>query len=230
MPQIWTRSILEPAPNHDFANPCFTAWELTDYKPNESTPVTSRNRPKWSFQMYATTPEADDEAYLRAVVQKIFKETQQDRGAHLPEYADRIDLYGLPMPAGTPTGDRVARCIEHQKAEIESRHGTGLEDFFISHCRGYFYNRMIIIIDTWDDSDGTLIWVEFDKLERFWEDHDYPDPRSRPISRGALGEALFEPRTSIGSFYVNYVLGGLMKEELERCSGRAVEDILQYIA
>jgi hypothetical protein len=58
-----------------------------------------------------------------------------------------LDFYRLAMPADTTVDDRVAKCIEHQKAEVAARNATGKTDYFIPKTYGFWnYERRIFVI------------------------------------------------------------------------------------
>ena len=215
MTTIEFKNIIERAPNHDNKNPCFTAWELRSMTPG--LPAIPRFRPKWSIQMYDTTPQAGDEDHIRALVTKIHEDTLESRGGMGRNRPDRIDLYGMPMPVDTPEEVRVAQCVAHQRAEIAARNATGNGDFFIPPSFGHFYNRIIVVIDkpeeTWGDDEaegeGAFITVDFDKLPR--TPHHAPDPRARRMPKEELDEdGLWDCREGVETFNDNYVVDGVV--------------------
>ncbi|KAI1399494.1 hypothetical protein F4819DRAFT_464778 [Hypoxylon fuscum] len=222
----YPKVVVERAPNHDNTNPCFTAWELcveaSDDIPDVSAPGSAEQRPKLSVQMYDTTLEAGDDEHIRALVRRIYEETE-DRIGNC-----RIDLYGLPMPVDTEGEERVTRCVAHQKAEIATRNATGRSDFFIPPTFGDQWDRGIIIVNKperdWHDDYSSFICVDFDKLPKYRSPR--PDPHWEHCGLNSLDEAVSSLRESRQWFYDCYVLEGIIDRDLEnwsRHSNRALE-------
>jgi hypothetical protein len=125
--------VIEEAPTHD-GTPCFTAWQAYWERDDQGCQyLDTRSRPLFSIQIYDTTPNSRDKQHLRALAEHIHKSTWDDRTmSGENQLQDRLDVYGLALPADTPESERITRCVAHQRAEIEARNSTGKSDFYIS--------------------------------------------------------------------------------------------------
>ncbi|SPO01997.1 uncharacterized protein DNG_04670 [Cephalotrichum gorgonifer] len=141
--------VVEEAPSHD-DTPCISVWEDKKAEDERLAKWVQGGRPKYTIQIYDTTPNSrDDLRHLKTLALKLHKDTYKDRmGRGDPDREDRLDVYGLAMPAGTSDEDRVKQCIAHQEVEIISRNSTGKSDFYISGTYdAQSYQRFLVIID-----------------------------------------------------------------------------------
>lgn len=221
----YQRLVVENAPNHDNTRPCSSAWWLRDYEPVEDTPANPERRPKWSIQVYDTTPQAADAAHVQRQARKIFEETWEQRRNEGRELPDRVDVYGLPLPADTPDEERVRRCIAHQNREIHERNATGRADFFIPPTFDEPYSRVLMIIaapeEAWNQGDGGFIDVAFDltpKSRRAGVRQS--DPTWGRVTWDDLGEALGPFRESLSWFTHSYVHDGTLDDDLRVYAGQ----------
>lgn len=235
--------VIEEAPSHD-GTPCISAWKChrtADLKYRELVPG---NRPKYSIQIYDTTPDSANPEYLNALAGNIHKRTHKDRTRrHDLEWEDRLDVYGLPMPRGTHLNDRVRRCIAHQKAEIVSRNLTGKSDFYISGTYSAWDLRRVLFIvasqvepeaweydenaetyDEWDPDtwDGPLCAVYWGSVQGLSKDREprglgLPDPWIVPLVPGDVADYIKqEVKESMGWFQQCYVWEGRIEREIAR--------------
>ncbi|KAF6823063.1 hypothetical protein CPLU01_11626 [Colletotrichum plurivorum] len=107
--RFYPRTVVEEAPSHD-GRPCYAAWEMSEADPNTQTPPDASNRPKWSIQLYDTTPTAAERTYIRAVAKQVEESTREARRRR--EAQSRVEVHGLPLPAGIPDAERAALCAE----------------------------------------------------------------------------------------------------------------------
>ena len=170
-------AIIEEAPSHDGA-PCFSAWEGPKpfrfaLKPEdleeirEGEDIVKPQRPLYGIQIYDTTPGAGAPEYVRRMALTLHKLTFRFGGTPSGVmcrnfldgcWVDRIDVFGLPMPEGTQTCERVDRCIAHSKREIMYRILTFGADWYIPPTSEPLnYKRVLYIIDRdqarWDDME-----------------------------------------------------------------------------
>ncbi|KAH0444741.1 hypothetical protein CcaCcLH18_00399 [Colletotrichum camelliae] len=175
--------VIEEMPSHD-NTPCFTAWERAIRMPipekyarpqasdSDSDNEDRQTRPKMSFQIYDTTPLSDNADHLKALAEKIHKETFRARWRIEFEFYDRIDLWGMPLAVDASTEERITKCRAHACAVIASRERA--DDTFhvsrlINHLdwpRSEDWNRVIIIIDRaqelWNENEGGFLAVYWD--------------------------------------------------------------------
>ncbi|KAI3325507.1 hypothetical protein HD806DRAFT_449648 [Xylariaceae sp. AK1471] len=115
--------VIEQVPSHH-NTPCFTAWtrEVIVKVPEGWSAgdfEISDKRPDWGVQVYDTSPGADDLERLRCLAERLFRESGEDGGW-------RLDLWGLPLNAGTSDQERIERCKGHFLREVEARDGEVL--------------------------------------------------------------------------------------------------------
>jgi len=174
---VYDASVIEEAPSHDGA-PCFSAWEgprpfMLALEPEDLERIgegedhINPQRPLYGIQIYDTTPDAGDPEHVRRMALTLHKLTFQYDGAPSGVmsrtdsdgcWVDRIDVFGLPMPEGTPTRERVDRCIAHSKQEIVHRILTFGADWYIPPTyKAPGHKRVVYIIDReearWDDKE-----------------------------------------------------------------------------
>ncbi|KAI1401692.1 hypothetical protein F4819DRAFT_315932 [Hypoxylon fuscum] len=238
--KVHSKTIVEEAPSHDDDTPCFTAWTLWRkfHKSLKNHPNLASKRPKWSIQVYDTTPGPRNTDHLRSLAKMLHETTWEARSVMGRDSPDRIDIYGLALPAEMPEIPRVERCVEHQKAEIAARNRTGKSDFYIppsfDNSGLDCYNRHILIIDkkedSWNKEPGGFIRVSFDrrldrkakssqqstkKKEEETEEYQYPDIHSSRLTYTKLQDyGLWAFRESIEWFYNCYVMDGMLETEL----------------
>ncbi|MBE3050256.1 hypothetical protein IMZ48_48720 [Candidatus Bathyarchaeota archaeon] len=243
--------VVEEAPSHD-GTPCFSAWQ--DDKPVDEryTEFVSHGRPKYSIQIYDTTPNSRDPQHVKAVAEEIHKATFSTRcNESDPDEHDRLDVWGFALPAETSEEERVTRCIAHMKAEIVARNMTGKTDFYIpgTYDRDN-YRRALVIVnkpmdeldwrkgaedgdpddDDDDDDDGPFLIVLWGlsqagcEFSRHW-DEEIKDPRFARDHPGALGSSIrgMIKHDSIRWFYEAYVLEKRIDKEIARYVARKAE-------
>ncbi|CCF45788.1 hypothetical protein CH063_14750, partial [Colletotrichum higginsianum] len=76
--RVYPRTIVEEAPSHD-GRPCYAAWQMTEMDPDTETPPDASNRPKWSIQLYDTTPAAGDREHIKATAKRLEESTRRAR-------------------------------------------------------------------------------------------------------------------------------------------------------
>ncbi|RMJ16814.1 hypothetical protein CDV36_003561 [Fusarium kuroshium] len=97
--------VTEDAPSHD-GTLCCSVWEAREAFVNPE-PV---KRPTWGIQVYDTRSNSGKSMkQLKKLALKIYEDTWDVRSAMGRETLDRIDLYGLAMPDGTPPSERAER-------------------------------------------------------------------------------------------------------------------------
>ncbi|KAK1961212.1 hypothetical protein LY78DRAFT_662305 [Colletotrichum sublineola] len=223
--RVYPRTVVEEAPSHD-SRPCYAAWEMTETDPDTQTPPDASNRPKWSIQIYDTTPAAGDREHVKATAIKIEESTRRvrdRRGA-----PDRVEVHGLPLPADTPEAERVALCTAHHRAEVAARNASGAADFFIPPTFDDLWERRILVIDKPDAGEagpsetdgnggGAFFAVFFGmKPEAAAEGPGGPDYEIMRFSGKDLGDRLRGFTSSIEWFYDSYVGDGTIYRDLEK--------------
>jgi hypothetical protein len=177
--------------------------------------------------MYLTSPQAHDSEHIRRAATKIFEAILKRDGGSTYHF-ERLDLYGLPLPAGLPEDERVAQCVAHQKKEVAMRNATGESDFFIpptsfDDC----YERNIWIIDkpeeAWREREWDFVQVEFDYKP---DDKDVTLPQD-PVWYRLDWEESVDPmyfiRSQIPGYYANYIDCGCLDKDLKRYSAVVAE-------
>lgn len=92
------------------------------------------------------------------------------------EYRNRLDVYGLAMPAEVSENNRIVQCIAHQQAEIVERRGHGHRDLHTQrwHWGRYPHARFIIIAaketGDWDQKEMIFVWFDLSEEECKQED------------------------------------------------------------
>lgn len=185
---------------------------------NHMTEANDSNRPKWSIQIYDTTPRAADHSHVRERARCLEEETESKRNSG-DYYPDRIDVYGLPMPASASPEERVNTCIKHLNAEIAARDATGLGSFFIPKASTMWERELIIISKherEWNEEDGGFIIVRYRSAP--------PPPLPEGVSNlhwhMCTREALYNMflrgdfRESIQWFYETFIEEGRMDDHL----------------
>ncbi|WQF84006.1 hypothetical protein CDEST_09020 [Colletotrichum destructivum] len=239
--RVYPRTIVEEAPSHD-GRPCYAAWQMTEMDPDTQTPPDASNRPKWSIQLYDTTPAAGDREHIKATVKRLEESTRRARRRR--EATSRVEVHGLVLPAGTPEAERVALCTAHHRAEVAARNASGTADFFIPPTFDDTWERRILIIkkpdaaardeslpgtgerddndDDDDDGDGAFLAVFFDlKPEAAAEDPGIPDCVVKRFPGKELGDRLQSFTSSIEWFYDSYVADGTIYSDLEKWRRKA---------
>ncbi|KAF6815391.1 hypothetical protein CMUS01_12453 [Colletotrichum musicola] len=150
--RIYPRTVVEEAPSHD-GRPCYAAWKMSEADPNAQTPPDTSNRPKWSIQLYDTTPKAADRTYVRAIAKQVEESTCEARRRR--EAHSRIEVHGLPLPAGTSDAERATLCAAHHRAELAARNASGAAaDFFIPPTFDAWWEHRILVAVGSDNDDG----------------------------------------------------------------------------
>ena len=235
--------VVEEAPSHD-GTPCLSVWEDHKAVDSQYDKCASNGRPKYSIQFYDTTPASRDPEHLKAVGERIHSATLDTRGMDGDnEHEDRLDVWGMAMPAETPDEERVNRCVAHMKAEIVARNLTGSSDFFIPGTFNYHsYRRVLIIIngtmEEWewpaedesgdedesdededeDDDDGPF-WVvswglpEEECEKRQRKGEEVVDPRVVRIKPKELADYLLQEVKARARFFFQSYLGGNLIHE-----------------
>ncbi|KAL0942313.1 uncharacterized protein CTRU02_200199 [Colletotrichum truncatum] len=224
--KVYSRTVVEEAPSHD-GKICYAAWKLTESDPDVRTSPEASNRPKWSIQVYDTTPMAGDREHIITVAQKLEESTRQGRDRR--GAPNRIEVHGLPLHADTPENERVARCTAHHRAEVAERNATGVTDFFIPPTFDDTWKHRVLIIDkpegSWDESekqDGAFLAVFFDlQPQARAEDPDGSDLHSIRFTGADLVENLRSFTKSIEWFYESYVEDGTIYRDLEKWQQKA---------
>ncbi|EFQ31011.1 hypothetical protein CGRA01v4_08549 [Colletotrichum graminicola] len=222
--RVYPRTVVEKAPSHD-GMPCFAAWEMTEMDPDTQTPPDASNRPKWSIQLYDTTPAASDHEHVRATAIKVEESTRQARDRR--GASNRVEVHGLPLPAGTPEAERVALCAAHHRAEVAARNASGAPDFFIPPTFDDVWEHRIVVIENpdageaspseTDDKDGTFLAVFFSmKPQAAADSPGGPDYEVVRFSGKDLGDRLQDFTSSIAWFYDSYVGDGTIYHDLEK--------------
>ncbi|KAH0439390.1 hypothetical protein CcaCcLH18_02867 [Colletotrichum camelliae] len=219
--RVYPRTIVEEAPSHD-GKPCYAAWEMTEMDPETQTPPDASNRPKWSIQIYETTPAAGEREYIKAIAKKIEERTRRDRDRRGAR--NRIEVHGFPLPADLPDAERVALCAEHHRAEVAVRNASGVADFFIPPSFSELWEHHIIIIDnpgTGEPNGGAFLAVSFDMrpeaaAESPAEDPAEPDYDISRYMGKCLGDRLWDSMSFIEYFYDSYVENGTIYSDLEK--------------
>lgn len=213
---VISKTIVEKAPSHD-GKPCYAAWTFRHYTPGaEADPQRlEEKRPKWSIQIYDTTPPAADPEHVAAMAKKIHEDTLEGRDISSSGARDRIEVHGFPLPVDMPEEERVEACVRRHKAEVAARHEARRADFFIPVMMYRPWRRRFIIIDqvrdAWelDQEDGCFLDVNYDRLP-FTPDPDHPPPANLPdaeherFSHRNLCWILHANREFAGAFYENY--------------------------
>lgn len=200
--------------------PCFCAWDRWF---EDDPPI----RPKWSIQIYDTTPDSQNKDYLRQLVSDFHEETGMRSGSDL-DCRDRIDLYGLALPADTPEDARVLACMAHHMAELKARKLSGKADFYIpfnNNPLGWRHGIIILnVSQPWDEKEDGWLFVFFDALPGSQDDDGISASSERPpdkIVRHFTGKDLEQKINEklqylINWFNVNYAdHGGPEKEVAE---------------
>ncbi|KAI0429382.1 hypothetical protein F5Y09DRAFT_310404 [Xylaria sp. FL1042] len=206
--------VVEEAPSHDDRTPCITAWirveivRVPEGWPASDFPVDD-TRPEWSIQIYDTTSQSDNRDHLRALAEMLHRETREEREASGREAPDRIDVWGMPLPADMSDEERVARCKAHQQAEIASRDGAA-NDFPIPPLDSHReWQRGIVIIDRpparWDEGEGGFLEVHWD-VNPAWREMMGPDYKEPEVSwfrftRSELDRSLMRLRDGVEWLY-----------------------------
>ncbi|KAK6222544.1 hypothetical protein QIS74_04246 [Colletotrichum tabaci] len=229
--RVYPRTIVEEAPSHD-GRPCYAAWQMTEMDPDTQTPPDASNRPKWSIQLYDTTPEAGDREHIKATAKRLEESTRRARQRR--EAHSRVEVHGLVLPAGTPEAERVALCAAHHRAEVAARNASGTADFFIPPTFDELWERRILVIDKPvadaardesspgtgerdDDGGGAFLAVFFDMIpEAAAEGPDGPDYEVVRFPGRDLGDRLRSFTSSIEWFYNSYVGNGTIYSDLEK--------------
>ncbi|KAF9871055.1 hypothetical protein CkaCkLH20_11472 [Colletotrichum karsti] len=221
--EVFPRTVVEETPSHD-GKICYAAWKLVETDARARTPPDASNRPKWSIQVYDTTPHAGDRKHVKATALKLEESTREGRA--MRSARDRVEVHGLPLPADAPEAERVARCTAHHRAEIAARNATGTTDFFIPPTFDDTWERQILIIDnpeaSWDETGGAFLAVFFDLTpEARAEDPDGSDLYVVRLAGADLGQRLRPFTESIEWFYESYVEDGTIYRDLERWQQKA---------
>ncbi|KAF4938573.1 hypothetical protein K4K60_003869 [Colletotrichum sp. SAR11_57] len=215
--KVYPRTIVEEAPSHD-GKPCYAAWEMIETDPDTQTPPDASNRPKWSIQIYETTPAAGDREYIKGIAKKIEEKTRRDRDRR--EAPNRIDIHGFPLPADLPEADRVARCVAHHRAEVAMRNASGTADFFIPPNFSELWEYQIIIIDNpgaAEPGGGAFLTVSFGmRPEVAAEGLGGPDYDIARYTGKCLGDRLWSYMSFVEYFYDSYVENGRIYSDLEK--------------
>lgn len=237
--RIYPRTVVEEAPSHD-GRPCYAAWKMNEADPDTQTPPDASNRPKWSIQLYDTTPAAVDRAHVRAAAKQVEESTREARRRR--EAHSRVEVHGLPLPAGTPDAERAALCMAHHRAELAARNASGAAaDFFIPPTfDGLWEHRILVSVGGNDDDDdhprageATRSGPEADgkngggpaflavffgmKPEAAAENPgDEPDMHVMRFSGEELGDRMLGFTHSIEWFYDSYVADGTIYSDLEK--------------
>ncbi|KAF6783484.1 hypothetical protein CSOJ01_15892 [Colletotrichum sojae] len=106
--RFYPRTVVEEAPSHD-GRPCYAAWEMCEADPDIQTPPDVSNRPKWSIQLYDTTPAAADRTYIRAVAKQVEESTREARRRREAHSASRSTAFRSPPAPPTPSARRCAQ-------------------------------------------------------------------------------------------------------------------------
>ncbi|KAJ0165192.1 hypothetical protein CTA2_12066 [Colletotrichum tanaceti] len=236
--RVYPRTVVEEAPSHD-GRPCYAAWEMTETDPDAQTPPDASNRPKWSIQLYDTTPAAGDREHVRATAKRVEDSTRRARQRR--EALSRVEVHGLAVPAGTPEAERVALCAAHHRAEVAARNASGTADFFIPPTFDDLWERRILVIDkpiaaaaardesspetnendndndNDDDDGGEFLAVFFGlKAGAATESPGVPDYEVVRFPGKDLGDRLRSFTSSIEWFYDSYVGDGTIYGDLEK--------------
>lgn len=236
--------VVEEAPSHD-GTPCFSAWECSRAADPQYRHLEPGTRPKYSIQIYDTTPGSGNLEHLKALAGDIHKGTCEHRTlGNDSDWNDRLDVYSLAMPHRTPLDDRVRRCIAHQKAEIVSRNLSGRSDFYISGTyRKRDHRRVLFIVarevepaawerdqdadagsdewdpDTWDGPLCAVFWgfpeMAIEERERYGL--GLLGPRIEPMGPGELADYILQDvKVSMGWFQQCYIGERRMEREIAR--------------
>lgn len=93
--------------SHD-GTPCFSAWEDCKAVEKRHAKWVSNGRPKYSIQIYDTTPNSNDPQHIKALAEHLHKATLETRGGDGDtDYDDRLDVYVLALPADLSDEGRV---------------------------------------------------------------------------------------------------------------------------
>ncbi|KAF6822242.1 hypothetical protein CMUS01_11168 [Colletotrichum musicola] len=223
--RVYPRTVVEEAPSHD-GRPCFAAWEMVETDPDKQTPpdAYASNRPKWSIQLYYTTPAAGDPEHVKSTAKRIEESTLQARSRR--EARSRVEVHGLPLPADTPEAERVALCMAHHRAEIAARNASGTADFFIPPTfEDLWQRRIVVIVDDGQgagEDGGAYLAVFFDMTpEAAAESPGGPAHHIVRLTGRDLGDGLQRFTSSIEWFYDSYVADGTIYSDLEKWRSEA---------
>jgi len=157
--------VVEPITTHDRA-PCCTAW---------SRSAIHRTRPQASIQIYDTSPSSNSQSQISRIAKKL-QEIFGPGPGNVANYRDRLEAYGLAIDENVNEDSRIAKCIEHQRAEIASREERQPEEGKLWHIQTWDngpnskYRRFIVVIDTemgrWEDAGMLFVWFDVTVRER----------------------------------------------------------------
>lgn len=192
--------VYETLTSHD-GTPCTVVWGRTSMAPN---------RPPASLQVYNTAPSSasNGEGYAKSLYEGPLKLTG------MSDFRERLDIYGLIMDESMSEDERVAKCIAHQRAEIEDRRVKGRQDLHMMCWHwgtcwyGHKYKRLILVInkETADWQDGEMLFVWFDSIRM--PDEDYEPPEIRVERFKGLDKLLGQLRAVRGGFGIQGALDG----------------------
>lgn len=157
--------VVEPITTHD-RTPCCTAW---------SRSAIHCTRPQASIQIYDTSPSSNSQSHISGIAEKL-QEIFGPGPGNAANYQDRLDAYGLTIDENANEDSRVAKCIEHQRAEIASREERQPEEgkpWYIQRWDNgpnSKYGRFIVVIDTemgrWEEAGMLFVWFDVTVRER----------------------------------------------------------------
>ncbi|KAK8094775.1 hypothetical protein PG997_001460 [Apiospora hydei] len=174
--------VVEPVPSRDGRTPCFMAWLREELAPARGEPNrVADTRPEFAIQVYDTTiapppsrgrdgdGDGDVEQHLRVLAKALHAETHWERDGPPAEDRDRIDVWGLPLPADLSDAEKIATCKAHLLAEIAARDGDGGGDteFPIARVNDWEkFGRALYVIDRpparWDEGEGGILELLWD--------------------------------------------------------------------
>jgi hypothetical protein len=157
--------VVELITTHD-RTPCCTAW---------SRSAIHCTRPQASIQIYDTSPSSNSQSHISGIAEKL-QEIFGPGPGNAANYQDRLDAYGLTIDENANEDSRVAKCIEHQRAEIASREERQPEEgkpWYIQRWDNgpnSKYGRFIVVIDTemgrWEEAGMLFVWFDVTVRER----------------------------------------------------------------
>ncbi|KAK7947917.1 uncharacterized protein PG986_008803 [Apiospora aurea] len=146
----------------------------------------------------------------------LHAETRWERDGPPDEDRDRIDVWGLPLPADPSDAEKIATCKAHLLAEIAARGGGdgdgdsgGETEFPIARVNDWeTFGRALYIIDRpparWDEGEGGILELLWDVNPGYramlvrdageeYETHEF-EPSVTRLTRAELGKQWLKMR------------------------------------
>lgn len=156
-------------------------WSASDF-------TIANERPTRSFQIYNTTPLANDPERLQNLAREFQAVLREDHGVGGRDQTARVDVWGMPFKAGESEEAKVNSCVAHLLAEGAARESLGDDGFAISEFPGHHqWKRFLLIMDQPEES-----WEREGEgfLAVYWDSDSGPETRTRRCTRKELGVLL----------------------------------------